>query len=80
LNQKNLAVELLEKLIKGDIKAKCKTNVVQEKKFSDRLQAKDFTQVVNEGEDLGLSDDQFINDELEAVALRYVARASSSSL
>jgi type I restriction enzyme, R subunit len=36
---KNLAVELLERLIKGDIKAKCKTNVVQEKKFSDRLQA-----------------------------------------
>jgi type I restriction enzyme R subunit len=36
---KNLAVELLERLIKGDIRAKCKTNVVQEKKFSDRLQA-----------------------------------------
>lgn len=36
---KNLAVELLERLIKGDIKAKCKTNVVQEKRFSDRLQA-----------------------------------------
>ena len=36
---KNLAVELLERLIKGDIKARCRTNVVQEKKFSDRLQA-----------------------------------------
>jgi type I restriction enzyme R subunit len=35
----NLAIELLERLIKGDIKARCKTNVVQEKKFSDRLQA-----------------------------------------
>jgi len=78
---KNLAVELLERLIKGDIKAKCKTNVVQEKKFSDRLQAalskyhnraietakvieeliqlaKDFSQAVNEGEDLGLSYDE----------------------
>ncbi len=39
MEQKNLAVELLEKLLKGDIKAKCRTNVVQEKKFSDRLQA-----------------------------------------
>jgi len=36
---KNLAVELLEKLLKDDIKAKTKNNVVQEKKFSDRLQA-----------------------------------------
>ena len=35
---KNLAVELLEKLLKDDIKAKSKNNVVQEKKFSDRLQ------------------------------------------
>lgn len=36
---KNLAVELLERLLKDDIKAKCKTNIVQEKKFSDRLAA-----------------------------------------
>lgn len=36
---KNLAVELLERLLKDDIKAKTKRNVVQEKKFSDRLQA-----------------------------------------
>ncbi len=35
---KNLAVELLEKLLKADIKAKTKNNVFQEKKFSDRLQ------------------------------------------
>lgn len=35
---KNLAVELLERLLKDDIKAKTKNNVVQEKKFSDRLQ------------------------------------------
>ncbi|MBD3315665.1 MAG: HsdR family type I site-specific deoxyribonuclease [Chitinivibrionales bacterium] len=35
---RNLAVELLEKLLKDDIKAKTKTNVVREKKFSDRLQ------------------------------------------
>jgi type I restriction enzyme R subunit len=35
---KNLAVELLEKLLKDGIRAKTKTNVVQEKKYSDRLQ------------------------------------------
>ena len=35
----NLAVELLERLLKDDIKARCRTNVVQEKKFSDKLQA-----------------------------------------
>ena len=37
--QKNLALELLQRLIKDEIKAKSKTNVVLEKKFSDRLQA-----------------------------------------
>ncbi|RYW83849.1 type I restriction endonuclease subunit R [Legionella pneumophila] len=36
---KNLAVELLEKLINDNIQAKSKNNVVQEKKFSDRLQS-----------------------------------------
>ena len=35
---KNLAVELLEKLLKDDIKAKTGNNVVQEKKYADRLQ------------------------------------------
>lgn len=34
---KNLAVELLEKLMRDQIKARTKTNVVQQKKFSDRL-------------------------------------------
>lgn len=38
LPQKNLAVELLEKLLKDEIKARSKNNVVREKKFSDRLQ------------------------------------------
>lgn len=39
MEHKNLAVELLERLLRDDIKAKSKNNVVQEKKFSDRLQA-----------------------------------------
>jgi len=34
---RNLAVELLEKLLKDTIRAKTRNNVVQEKKFSDRL-------------------------------------------
>ncbi|MBG2874063.1 type I restriction endonuclease subunit R [Proteus alimentorum] len=36
--ERNLAIELLEKLLKDDIKAKTRNNVVQEKKFADRLQ------------------------------------------
>ncbi|PTB96026.1 DEAD/DEAH box helicase [Marivirga lumbricoides] len=35
--QKNLAVELLEKLLKNEIKARTQGNVVQEKKYGDRL-------------------------------------------
>lgn len=35
--QRNLAVELLEKLLKDDIKAKTRNNVVQEKKYFERL-------------------------------------------
>ncbi|NIB39090.1 type I restriction endonuclease subunit R [Pseudomaricurvus alkylphenolicus] len=35
---KNLAVELLEKLLKDDIRARTRNNVVQEKKYADRLQ------------------------------------------
>jgi len=35
--QRNLAVELLEKLLRDEIKAHTRTNVVQEKKYGDRL-------------------------------------------
>lgn len=35
---KNLAVELLEKLLRDDIRSRTRSNVVQEKKFSERLQ------------------------------------------
>jgi len=34
---RNLAVELLEKLLRDEIRARARTNVVQEKKYSDRL-------------------------------------------
>ena len=37
LPERNLAVELLERLLHGEIKSRFKSNVVQEKKFSDLL-------------------------------------------
>ncbi len=37
LPEKNLAVELLERLLEGEIKAKFATNVVQDRKFSEML-------------------------------------------
>lgn len=37
MKSKNLAVELLEKLLRDEIKSKTRTNVVQQKKFGDRL-------------------------------------------
>lgn len=37
MKHKNLAVELLEKLLKDEIRSRTKSNVVQQKKFSDRL-------------------------------------------
>jgi type I restriction enzyme, R subunit len=37
LPEKNLAVELLERLLEGEIKSKFATNVVQQRKFSDLL-------------------------------------------
>jgi type I restriction enzyme R subunit len=37
LPERNLAVELLERLLHGEIKSRFKTNVTQEKKFSDML-------------------------------------------
>lgn len=35
---KNMAVELLEKLLKDEIKAKARNNIIRERKFSERLQ------------------------------------------
>ncbi|MCK9529820.1 MAG: type I restriction endonuclease subunit R [Gammaproteobacteria bacterium] len=39
LPQRNFAVELLQKLLNDEVKSRSRTNVVLEKKFSDRLQA-----------------------------------------
>jgi type I restriction enzyme R subunit len=37
LKEKNLAVDLLEKLLRDEVKARMKTDVVSEKKYSDRI-------------------------------------------
>ena len=37
--QRNLAVELLQKLLKGEIKIRSRRNVVQARKFSDLIEA-----------------------------------------
>src|SRR5690625_7474689 len=37
MKYKNLAVELLEKLLKDEIRSRTSTNIVQQKKFGDRL-------------------------------------------
>jgi len=37
LDEKNLAVDLLEKLLRDEVKARMKTDVVSEKKYSDRI-------------------------------------------
>ena len=37
LKEKNLAVELLEKLLRDEVKARMKNDVIQEKKYSDRI-------------------------------------------
>ncbi|NVK73216.1 MAG: type I restriction endonuclease subunit R [Oceanospirillaceae bacterium] len=37
LKEKNLAVDLLERLLKDEVKARMKTDVVSEKKYSDRI-------------------------------------------
>ncbi|MPW31897.1 HsdR family type I site-specific deoxyribonuclease [Agarivorans sp. B2Z047] len=39
LKEKNLAVELLEKLLRDEVKARMKNDVVQEKKYSERIMA-----------------------------------------
>lgn len=39
MKEKNLAVELLEKLLRDEVKARMKTDKVQEKKYSDRIMA-----------------------------------------
>ncbi|WNK19068.1 type I restriction endonuclease subunit R [Halomonas piscis] len=64
---KNFAVELLEKLLKDDIKAKTRTNVVQEKKYADRLQ-----ETLRKYNNRGIETAQVI-EELIAMAKQFKA-------
>ncbi|MGM8851189.1 type I restriction endonuclease subunit R [Salinicola halophyticus] len=64
---RNLAVELLEKLLKDDIKAKTRTNAVQEKKYSDRLQ-----ETLRKYNNRGIETAQVI-EELIAMARQFKA-------
>ncbi len=67
--QRNLAVELLERLLKGEIKAKLKTNVVQSKKFSEMLIA-----TLNKYHNRAIETIQVI-EELVAMAKEFAAAA-----
>lgn len=69
LPQKNLAVELLERLLRNDIKARFKNNVVQNKKFTDLLQ-----QSLNKYRNRAIETAQVI-EELIAMAQEFKAAA-----
>lgn len=64
---KNFAVELLEKLLKDDIKTKTRNNVVQEKKYADRLQ-----ETLRKYNNRGIETAQVI-EELIAMAKQFQA-------
>lgn len=64
---KNLAVELLEKLLKDNIRAKTRNNVVQEKKYADRLQ-----ETLRKYNNRGIETAQVI-EELIAMAKQFQA-------
>jgi type I restriction enzyme, R subunit len=65
LPHKNLAVELLERLLKSDIQARFKNNVVQNKKFTDLLQ-----QALNKYRNRAIETAQVI-EELIAMAQEF---------
>lgn len=67
--QRNLAVELLERLLKGEIKARLKTNVVQSKKFSEMLIA-----TLNKYHNRAIETIEVI-EELVAMAREFAAAA-----
>lgn len=66
---KNLAVELLERLLKGEIKSRLRTNIVQSKKFSELL-----TKTLNRYHNRAIETMQVI-EELVAIAKEFQAAA-----
>lgn len=68
--QRNLAVELLERLLKNEIKARLKTNIVQSKRFSEMLIA-----TLNKYHNRAIETMQVI-EELVAMAKEFAAAAN----
>ena len=65
LPHRNLAVELLQKLLNDEIKSQTRTNIVLEKKFSDRLQ-----EALNRYRNRAIESAQVI-EELIAMAMEF---------
>jgi type I restriction enzyme R subunit len=70
LPERNLAVELLERLLEGEIKAKFATNVVQQRKFSDLL-----TSVITRYQNRSIETAQ-VMEELIEMAKKFKEAAS----
>ncbi len=70
LPERNLAVELLERLLEGEIKSKFATNVVQQKKFSDLL-----SNVITRYQNRSIETAQ-VMEELVEMAKKFKAAAS----
>ena len=70
LPEKNLAVELLERLLEGEIKSRFATNVVQQKKFSDLL-----ANVITRYQNRSIETAQ-VMEELVEMARKFKAAAS----
>ena len=70
LPERNLAVELLERLLEGEIKSKFSSNVVQEKKFSELL-----SNVIKRYQNRAIETAQVI-EELVEMAKKFRAAAS----
>lgn len=70
LPERNLAVELLERLLEGEIRSKFTTNVVQHKKFSDLL-----TVVITRYQNRSIETAQ-VMEELMEMAKKFKASAS----
>ncbi len=68
--ERNLAVELLERLLEGEIKSKFATNVVQQKKFSDLLSS-----VITRYQNRSIETAQ-VMEELVEMAKKFKAAAS----
>lgn len=68
--ERNLAVELLERLLHGEIKSRFKTNVIQEKKFSDML-----TNVISRYQNRAIETAQ-VMEELIEMAKKFREAAS----